>query len=192
VEMEGSAEQFHCEMPGVNCESKGVTRLILRGTVGESGIRIYNLVGTADQGSVVVESKISNPGRFRLKILNSEAARKLGFSELNFGEGAPASIDAPFVGFSQALYPERFRKVHVFPDFGGLKVKVETKPHYFCEQTIYRSYPDTIVQPRALGERCDFSSTFPTHSVVSSRPGVDSLTGNEWYFPNLELSDLSK
>ena len=190
--IEGTAEQFRCASLNTDCVAIGSTNLILRANSSEQSIRIYNVVGTADDGNVTIENKISNPGKFRLSITNQDAARKLNFSKLEFGNGAAVTPETPFVGFSQKLNPHEFREVHVYPDFGGLTVRVETRPHYFCVQTTYRSYPDTITKAVALGEPCQFASTGFTHSTITSHPGQDVFSQNDWHFKDLRLTDVNR
>ena len=186
--IKGMAEEFRCAGLNTDCVKVKSTNLILRANTSEKSIRIYNVIATADDGNVTIENKISNPSKFRLSVRNQDAARKLNFSKLEFGIGAPVTKESPFVGFSQKLYPYEFKEVYVYPEFGGLKVKVETKPHYFCVQTTIRSYPDSITQALPLGERCSFAPTGDATTTVTSRPGQDTFSINEWYFPNLLLS----
>ena len=142
------------------------------------GINDYKKVASYANGMAEVSNKVSRLDQYQLQINDRNAASYLGFNRLDAGQGNPASRANEFVGFSQKL--DAVRTAHVFPEAGGLKVKLDSKPFYFCVYTRVVSYPDTRYVKTPIGAPCTGAGDRET---VSSSRGNDQASSIDWFFP---------
>lgn len=147
-------------------------------------------------GLATVERKIGSPTEQRVTVKHNDARGYLGLYDTTSGYGDAAETGDEFVGFSSSLgtfrgYGGDYRTAHVFPTHGGLKIKVDTKPHYFCSYVRTASYPDYLTLAVPIGQRCPDpdGGSWGGHPwrVTSSSGGADQAYSRDWFFQGCEV-----
>jgi hypothetical protein len=137
---------------------------------------------------IVIERRLATPTVQRVKIRNDGLRRYLGLDSVVTGRGDPALNAAEFSGFAAgiAFFGEggsAYREAHVFREYGGMKLKVDTLPHYFCHYTRVVSYPDHRTLAAQIGQSCQHLSADRWY-VTGSSGGSDHPFSRDWFVPN--------
>lgn len=148
----------------------------------------WGTVFTCENNEAVVKQHATDHTRYQLTLKNNDINMYLGLGYLATpeGNGAPVTDDEAFVGFSAVVARFNYRNpmsppsriAHVFPDYGGLKVLVESEAHQYCEYNY--NYGDnsgltyTISAP--LGHCPDLR---PSYDLRNSRFGSNTKTSRD-------------
>lgn len=192
----GVQDYFKCFSPDVCTfvESKASTDHISK----DESVKVQEfdpILLCADR-AVSVEKKIGQPDVQRIVFAESTHANFLETSLNVVGRGQAAHDADSFVGFEAPVRTyqnstEAFRTAHVFPESGGLKVKVDTKPFFLCSyQYSYGDNSGHLFYDEAMpGKSCerhhrDNTGTF----LAGTARGVEESYSKEWFFPHCEAS----
>jgi hypothetical protein len=185
----GEQERFKCFTPET-CVFDGMEKVSTSAVNSVVDIIKFETIGTTQAGEAVLQRRISNPSEQQVVITESGAITRLGRKSFT-GLGSSASSLDQFKGFAQTL--EKFGNgdpltvAHIFPAYGGLKISVETAPHYFCHFQRVISYPENFSVPTQLGRTCSFPGGYDGRTYVTgSSPGSDTKIVQDWLFQNLQ------
>lgn len=146
------------------------------------------ILACGENDQVTIESYIARPETQRAIIKNDSIKNYLGIDSIIQGTGEAAATGPAFKGFGTSIgsygsyyNPSgSYRRVDFFRDHGGLKIKVETKAHYFCQYVRNTgSYPDYFSVPVRIGQPCPYFD-FNTR-VSGSRGGADQDYSQDWF-----------
>lgn len=149
-----------------------------------NAVRFRKLL-SCENDEAVVESLYADSSKQRLRLKNFEVSAYLQIEQANHGIGQNASSASEFRGLSAEIgsftqYGGAYRTLHAYPESGGLKIKVDTAPHYFCHYEVVVSYPRSFSLAAPIGMRCPYAGD--RARVTGSSPGSDFDYSRDWFF----------
>jgi hypothetical protein len=146
-----------------------------------------------ENDEAIINKHTNEPGSYQLVIKNNDINMylALGYSANPEGQGQPSDDDGRFVGFTHVATfaaierdSPSFRTAHIFPEYGGLKVLVETAAHFCC---LYQPlFGDVSGSPHCVVFPSGFTcpNLYPSYALLGTGAGVDHVTWKDWFFQN--------
>jgi hypothetical protein len=171
----GESDYFKCFNSETCVKEETRTEKIFPNNDRSVEIKLFEEIVACEENQIVIERKISDSKRQKVRINNPVVLSVLGISQSQlegFGDAATSPTD--FAGFSEVLnkFPDGDpqREAHVFRDFGGIKIKVDTQPFFTCH---YRTHAEgTTSLVNRLGRHCpSLDGYFYSHATLGSDTG---------------------
>jgi hypothetical protein len=184
--VEGTADVYKCFTPDSCVFKESVAnQWIFWPAAGSHKIQIYDSIGQTNNGSMMLEARISNRQNQQIKISDPIAAKELGYAELN-GFGQAPNPETGFVGFASSIALNALGNTyitgHVFPESNGIKVRIITEAHFNCTYTRLTSVSESTTVTMPLGSQCPSLYEEGSWIFSGAGPGNDHETVKEWFF----------
>lgn len=139
-----------------------------------------------------------DPAHFQLAIKNNDINMylQLGYLARPEGRGLPMRGGSTFTGFNSVISHFTSEKpasvpfitAHILPQSGGLKIVVDTQPHYYCHyQPLFGdssgSTHTIVAQP---GKSCPNLGS--SYEFRNASAGLNVRTSKNWFFQNCHMT----